>query len=42
MGAVTPSDILTTVGALEQGLARAGHRFEPGAGLAAAQRALLA
>lgn len=42
MGAVTPSDILATVGALEQGLARAGYRFEPGAGLAAAQRALLA
>ena len=42
MGAVTPSDILTTVGAIEQGLARVGYRFEPGSGLAAAQRALLA
>jgi len=42
MGAVTPSDILTTVGAVEQGLARAGYRFEPGAGLAAAQRELIA
>jgi alanine-glyoxylate transaminase/serine-glyoxylate transaminase/serine-pyruvate transaminase len=41
MGAVTPSDILTTVGAIEYGLARAGHRFEPGAGLDAAQSILL-
>jgi len=37
MGAVTPSDILATVGAIEQGLAQAGYRFSPGAGLAAAQ-----
>jgi alanine-glyoxylate transaminase/serine-glyoxylate transaminase/serine-pyruvate transaminase len=42
MGAVTPSDILTTVGAVEQGLARVGYRFELGAGLAAAQRVLAA
>jgi alanine-glyoxylate transaminase / serine-glyoxylate transaminase / serine-pyruvate transaminase len=42
MGAVTQSDILATVGAIEQGLARAGYRFELGAGLAAAQRALAA
>ena len=41
MGAVTPSDILTTIGAIEQGLARAGYQFEMGTGLAAAQRALL-
>ena len=40
MGAVTPSDILATVGAIEQGLAQAGYRFSPGAGLAAAQAAL--
>jgi alanine-glyoxylate transaminase/serine-glyoxylate transaminase/serine-pyruvate transaminase len=42
MGAVTPSDILTTVGAIEQGLIRAGYRFELGSGLAAAQRTLAA
>jgi alanine-glyoxylate transaminase/serine-glyoxylate transaminase/serine-pyruvate transaminase len=41
MGAVTASDILTTVGAIEQGLAGVGYRFEPGAGLAAAQAALM-
>ncbi|MCK4472246.1 MAG: alanine--glyoxylate aminotransferase family protein [Anaerolineae bacterium] len=36
MGAVSASDILTTVGAIEQGLARAGYEFEAGVGLAAA------
>ncbi len=41
MGAVTPSDILTTVGAIERGLVEVGYRFEVGAGLAAAQAALL-
>jgi len=41
MGAVNAADILATVGAIEQGLARAGYRFEPGAGLAAAQAVLL-
>jgi alanine-glyoxylate transaminase/serine-glyoxylate transaminase/serine-pyruvate transaminase len=40
MGAVTPSDILTTLGAIEQGLAQAGYRFRPGEGLAAAQEVL--
>jgi alanine-glyoxylate transaminase/serine-glyoxylate transaminase/serine-pyruvate transaminase len=40
MGAVSRSDILTTVGAVEHGLARAGYDFEFGAGLAAAQRVL--
>jgi alanine-glyoxylate transaminase/serine-glyoxylate transaminase/serine-pyruvate transaminase len=40
MGAVSASDILATVGAIERGLRRAGHRFEPGAGLAAAQGVL--
>ena len=40
MGAVTPSDILTTVGAIEQGLAQVGYRFDFGAGLAAAQEVL--
>ncbi len=42
MGAVSPSDILATVGAIEQGLAQAGYRFEAGAGLAAAQAVLVA
>jgi len=40
MGAVTPSDILTTLGAIEQGLAQAGYKFRLGAGLAAAQEVL--
>ncbi|MGB9724210.1 MAG: pyridoxal-phosphate-dependent aminotransferase family protein [Chloroflexia bacterium] len=42
MGAVNPADLLTTVGAIEEGLARKGYAFEPGAGLAAAQASLLA
>jgi alanine-glyoxylate transaminase/serine-glyoxylate transaminase/serine-pyruvate transaminase len=37
MGVVSESDILATVGAVERGLAQAGHSFEVGAGLAAAQ-----
>jgi alanine-glyoxylate transaminase/serine-glyoxylate transaminase/serine-pyruvate transaminase len=41
MGAVSPSDILATVGAIETGLSRAGYRFEAGVGLAAAQAVLL-
>jgi alanine-glyoxylate transaminase/serine-glyoxylate transaminase/serine-pyruvate transaminase len=40
MGAIRAADILGTLGALETGLQEAGHRFEPGAGVAAAQRAL--
>jgi alanine-glyoxylate transaminase/serine-glyoxylate transaminase/serine-pyruvate transaminase len=40
MGVVSASDILATVGAVETGLAKAGHQFEPGAGLAAAQAVL--
>ncbi|MFQ6100755.1 MAG: pyridoxal-phosphate-dependent aminotransferase family protein [Anaerolineae bacterium] len=40
MGAVTASDILTTVGAIEYGLAQVGYEFELGAGLAAAQSVL--
>jgi alanine-glyoxylate transaminase/serine-glyoxylate transaminase/serine-pyruvate transaminase len=40
MGAVTASDILTTVGAMERGLRQVGYKFEIGAGLAAAQAAL--
>ena len=42
MGAVSESDILVTVGAMERGLARAGYRFPVGAGLAAAQEVLQA
>ncbi|MCX7683517.1 MAG: alanine--glyoxylate aminotransferase family protein [Anaerolineae bacterium] len=41
MGAVSPSDILVTVGAIERGLAQAGYSFEAGVGLAAAQAALI-
>jgi alanine-glyoxylate transaminase/serine-glyoxylate transaminase/serine-pyruvate transaminase len=40
MGAVNAGDILATVGAIETALGASGHRFEPGAGLAAAQAVL--
>jgi alanine-glyoxylate transaminase/serine-glyoxylate transaminase/serine-pyruvate transaminase len=40
MGAVSASDILTTVGAIEKGLSQVGYKFEAGAGLAAAQAVL--
>jgi alanine-glyoxylate transaminase/serine-glyoxylate transaminase/serine-pyruvate transaminase len=40
MGAVSASDVLATVGAIEKGLAQVGYRFEPGAGLAAARAVL--
>jgi alanine-glyoxylate transaminase/serine-glyoxylate transaminase/serine-pyruvate transaminase len=40
MGAINASDVLSTVGALERGLARAGYAFELGTGLAAAQAVL--
>ncbi len=40
MGAIRAADILGTLGALETGLCETGHRFEPGAGVAAAQRAM--
>jgi alanine-glyoxylate transaminase/serine-glyoxylate transaminase/serine-pyruvate transaminase len=40
MGAVTASDIVATVGAIERGLRQVGYEFEVGAGLAAAQAAL--
>jgi alanine-glyoxylate transaminase/serine-glyoxylate transaminase/serine-pyruvate transaminase len=40
MGAISPSDVISSVGAIERGLAASGHRFEMGAGVAAAQRAL--
>ncbi len=42
MGAVTESDILATVGAIESALGKQGHRFMPGAGLTAAISALAA
>jgi alanine-glyoxylate transaminase/serine-glyoxylate transaminase/serine-pyruvate transaminase len=41
MGVVSASDILATVGAIEQGLTRVGHEFEAGVGLAAAQAVLV-
>jgi alanine-glyoxylate transaminase/serine-glyoxylate transaminase/serine-pyruvate transaminase len=40
MGAVTASDVLTTVGAIERGLQQVGYEFEVGAGLAGAQATL--
>jgi alanine-glyoxylate transaminase/serine-glyoxylate transaminase/serine-pyruvate transaminase len=40
MGAVTSGDIMATISAIESGLARAGYRFERGAGVAAVQQAL--
>jgi len=41
MGAVSASDVLATLGAIERGIVRAGGRAELGAGIAAAQRALV-
>jgi alanine-glyoxylate transaminase/serine-glyoxylate transaminase/serine-pyruvate transaminase len=41
MGVVSASDILATVGAIEQGLTRVGYQFEAGVGLAAAQAVLM-
>jgi alanine-glyoxylate transaminase/serine-glyoxylate transaminase/serine-pyruvate transaminase len=41
MGAVTESDIVSTVGAIERALVRSGVRAEPGVGIAAASAALL-
>jgi len=41
MGAVSPSDILATVGAIEWGLIEAGYDLEPGIGLKAAQAILV-
>ena len=40
MGYVGPFDMLVAVSALELGLQRLGHRFEPGAGVAAVQRTI--
>jgi len=41
MGAIKPGDLLATIGAIEAGLLGCGFRFEPGVGVAAAQRVLL-
>lgn len=41
MGPNNAADILATVAAVEKGLAAVGYRFEPGAGLTAAQQVLL-
>lgn len=41
MGAVSESDILSTVGAIEHGLKQSGYSFKAGTGLAAAQAVLL-
>jgi alanine-glyoxylate transaminase/serine-glyoxylate transaminase/serine-pyruvate transaminase len=40
MGAVSASDVLATIGAIELGLARSGYKFETGIGLSAAQALL--
>jgi alanine-glyoxylate transaminase/serine-glyoxylate transaminase/serine-pyruvate transaminase len=40
MNVVSASDVLATVGAVERALLAAGHRVQPGVGLAAAQAAL--
>ncbi len=40
MGVVNGGEVLATIGAIEQGLAQVGYRFQPGAGLAAAQDVL--
>ena len=41
MGATKPGDLLATIGALEAGLRACGYEFEPGVGVAAAQRVLV-
>ncbi len=38
MGVVNQNDVLATIGAIESGLSACGYKFEPGIGLAAAQR----
>jgi alanine-glyoxylate transaminase/serine-glyoxylate transaminase/serine-pyruvate transaminase len=40
MGVVSGSDVLATIGAIEQGLAQVGYDFDLGVGLAAAQNTL--
>jgi len=41
MGSVNIADAITTIAAVESGLALSGYRFEPGAGLSAAMQAYL-
>jgi alanine-glyoxylate transaminase/serine-glyoxylate transaminase/serine-pyruvate transaminase len=41
MGAVTGGDVIATVAAIESGLARAGYKFETGAGIVATQERML-
>jgi len=41
MGATKAGDVLATIGALETGLRGCGYEFEPGVGVAAAQRVLV-
>ncbi|OJT18885.1 aminotransferase class V [Archangium sp. Cb G35] len=41
MNVVGPGDVLATVGAVERALAAAGHKAQPGSGVAAAQSELL-
>jgi alanine-glyoxylate transaminase/serine-glyoxylate transaminase/serine-pyruvate transaminase len=41
MGPTSLGDVLATVGAIETGLAGCGYRFDPGAGVAAAQAAFV-
>jgi alanine-glyoxylate transaminase/serine-glyoxylate transaminase/serine-pyruvate transaminase len=40
MGAIRAGDLLATIGAVEDGLQKCGHRFELGDGLAAAQQVI--
>ncbi|MGD9029687.1 MAG: aminotransferase class V-fold PLP-dependent enzyme, partial [Anaerolineae bacterium] len=41
MGVVSDSDVRATVGAIENGLSKAGYALKPGEGLAAAQKVLI-
>jgi alanine-glyoxylate transaminase/serine-glyoxylate transaminase/serine-pyruvate transaminase len=41
MGSINIADAITTIAAVESGLALSGYRFEPGAGLSAAMQAYL-
>jgi alanine-glyoxylate transaminase/serine-glyoxylate transaminase/serine-pyruvate transaminase len=41
INAINSSDVLATVGAIERALGKLGHKAEPGAGVAAAQKVLL-
>ncbi|HTY36924.1 MAG TPA: alanine--glyoxylate aminotransferase family protein, partial [Bacteroidota bacterium] len=40
MGSISAADVLATIGAIESGLSRSGFGFEPGSGIAAAQKVL--